>query len=118
MSEPRPRKPTELRSFDVARVHTANGSYVEPPLQQEWDQATKLAWHASVVAYDTGLDITVATGGMRRKNRRRWWRPRPRWRDVPNVYSIRIDGSTLMHVTYAAAWDYLNGISVGARRGR
>lgn len=107
--------PVTLPTPEVIRVHDARGSRIEPPCEDGWDQATKLAWHAAVVALDTGLPITVTTGGLRRKNARRWWRPRPRWHDVPDMYGVRIGTASISPVTFAGAWDLLNGICLGVR---
>lgn len=117
MTPPSPR-PQPLHRIEVIRVRDQRGSRIEPPMDDEWDQATKLAWQAAVVALDTGLDIAVTAGGLRRRNRRRWWRPRPRWQDVPDVYSIHIGTSFITPLSFYAAWTLLNGISAGARAAR
>lgn len=119
-------KPAEAYDFDsdpvppieVIRVNDAAGSHVQPPFRDHWDEPTKLAWQASVVAHDTGLDITVRASNTSRRPPRRWWRPRPQWRQVHGMYTLQVGTSVITPLTFAAAWDLLTGISVGATRTR
>lgn len=43
----------------ITRVRDANGSHIEPELDESWDEIRKLQWNAAVVSHDTGLTITV-----------------------------------------------------------
>ncbi|MFC8278454.1 hypothetical protein ACFUJR_39305, partial [Streptomyces sp. NPDC057271] len=82
--------------MNVTRVHTQRGSHIEPPLDPNWDNLTKLRWHAAVVAHETGLTVEVE--------------PQPEASD----YSVTIVGSSSAAAyTYREAWVYLSGIGVG-----
>ena len=99
---------------DVTRVQDGRSSLVEPPLDPEWDEPTKLAWHAAVIAHDTGLNITVSdeawTDGQGRPQ--------------PGHYAITVyrpDGGPVSSASAFPcrdAWTYLNGIEVGVRATR
>jgi hypothetical protein len=99
---------------DVTRVQDGRSSLVEPPLNPEWDEPTKLAWHAAVIAHDTGLRITLHDEA---------------WTDGQGhprsgYYGITVYGanggpvSSAAAFTYRDAWTYLNGIGVGVRATR
>jgi ABC-type Fe3+ transport system substrate-binding protein len=79
----------------VTRVHDANGSHIEPPLDQAWDDLTKLTWHAAVVTHETGLAIRVDQFER-------------------GSYGLAIGGTGLSERDFHSAWDYLNGVSTGA----
>ncbi|MFE9684145.1 hypothetical protein [Streptomyces sp. NPDC006285] len=92
--------------MNVTRIHTDGGSHIDPELDQTWPEDKKLDWHASVVMADTGLHIElypIRTPGE------------------PTRYGINIGDFRKGGVvstgggTYRDAWDYLNGVSTGAR---
>lgn len=99
-------KPLELPA--VTRVHTGQGSHIEPPLDQDWDEATKLAWQAAVVAHDTGLRIRVHDEAFVTSN----------GDAVPGTYSINVGLSSCSALPYRKAWTYLNGVSTGAQQAK
>jgi len=78
----------------VTRVKTSSGSHIEPPLDEAWSDAQKLAWHAAVVAADTGLTITVHQDG--------------------HLFSVGEPGLGRTGTPYREAWTLLNGINAGA----
>lgn len=81
----------------VSRVHTDGGSHIEPPLNQAWDDYTKLQWHAAVVAHDTGLTIRI------HKQFRR------------GQYGVQIVGySGAGSFDFRSAWVYISGVDAGA----
>lgn len=86
--------------IDVTRIHSDAGSHIELPLDESWDERTKLEWQAAVVAHDTGLRVRIANGTM----------------TGPGVrgehYSIQV-GTSSMVMNYRDAWLYLVGVSVG-----
>ncbi|MFH9579118.1 hypothetical protein ACH4MO_14105 [Streptomyces globisporus] len=87
----------------VTRVHKAHSGHIEPPLNQAWDQLTKLTWKAAVVTLDTGLDITVTeaeyyTNGVRNQG----------------FYNVVVGHSSTGPLNFRSTWDYLNGVSTGA----
>ena len=43
----------------VRRIHTETGSHIEPPLDPNWSDLTKLQWVADVVEHDFGLRLEV-----------------------------------------------------------
>lgn len=88
-------------SHTVTRVQDPNGSHIEPPLDPTWDEPTKLAWKAAVVAHDSGLTIEVRHHG-------------------DGSYGIRIGDlnsvggqSVVGRHTFQSAWEFLVGISIG-----
>jgi hypothetical protein len=91
---------------EVTRVRDEAGDHIEPPCKQSWSEAEKLAWHAAVVACDTGLDIRLlaATDYHGRQL---------------NTFGLTIgsgpgsSGHSAMR--FAHAWVFLNGVSTGAR---
>lgn len=83
----------------VERVMTEGGDHIEPPLDPNWTELRKLEWLAAVVAVDTGFVVTVRQA------------PSHRWR-----YCLSGPGWGLSDMAFAQCWDYLSGISIGARR--
>lgn len=97
---------------DVTRVQEGRSSVVEPPLDPGWDEAAKLAWQAAVVAYDTGLRITL--------HDETWvvdGKPMPGYYGI-TVYGRAVGPYSNASKTYRDAWTYLNGIATGARAAR
>ncbi|MGW0780334.1 hypothetical protein [Streptomyces sp. NPDC002913] len=87
----------------VTRVHEVSGSHIQPPLDQAWDELTRLAWKAAVVALDTGLDTAVTeaeyvTNGVPQQG----------------FYTIVIGSSSTGPCNFRSTWDYLNGVCTGA----
>ncbi|GGU62711.1 hypothetical protein [Streptomyces lavendofoliae] len=95
--------------MNVARVQTESGSRIEPPLDPDWDEHTKLLWKAAVVALDAGLQVTVTDGGYSE------WH-KGAWHAVPGRYCIRVGTSSNAAYSFREAWCFLTGVSVGARR--
>jgi ABC-type Fe3+ transport system substrate-binding protein len=91
---------------EMRRVSSDSGSYVDPPLNQRWDDLTKLRWHASVVRVDNGseidIDVSVAAYSVGRIRQR-------------GYYTINTRGSAHGPCTYHAAWSYISGIDCGLR---
>jgi hypothetical protein len=92
----------------VARIETGDGSHIEPPLDQSWDEATKLAWHAAAVAADTGLRIHVHDEAASNAD----------GREIPGWYALSIGHTGCSAMDYGTAWTYLNGVVTGAREAR
>jgi hypothetical protein len=92
----------------VARIETENGSHIEPPLDQTWDNLTKLRWHAAVVMEDTGylVDIEIEESDYSTRTLGVWVRNR-------GYYDIRIAGTVSGPHSFDGAWDYLTGVSAG-----
>ncbi|MBM7280344.1 hypothetical protein JTZ10_21605 [Gordonia rubripertincta] len=88
----------------VTRVHTGNGSHIEPPLKQDWSELDKLRWKAGVVIADAGVPLRIklndnaryASNGV----------------DIP-VYGLQL-GPMSTSRRFHDMWDYLNGVSAGA----
>lgn len=92
-----PRSRDGARFKDLRRVTDKNGGWIEPPLGQHWDDATKLEWRAAIIRYDHGIQINVYVSRRRGYfgfNSRAW--------------------STSDSYTFERAWTYLNGIGTGA----
>lgn len=98
----------ELELPAVTRVETDHGSNVEPPLNPAWNDERKLAWHAAVTAYDSGVSVRVFAGASQIQHGGEWV-------DVPDSYSLTIGGSS-SHSSYSfqRAWAFLNGVDAGA----
>lgn len=86
---------TELPLPEVTRVDNGHGSHIEPPLEQTWTDGFKLAWHAAVVAHDTGLRIRLHATDR-------------------GTYCINVGRHSLGDQPYHHAWHTLADISVGA----
>jgi len=87
----------------VTRVHEAGGSHIEPPLDQAWDELTRLTRKAAAVTLDTGLDIAVTeakyfSNGVRQQG----------------FYNTVVGSSSTGPCSFRSTWDYLNGVSIGA----
>jgi hypothetical protein len=87
-----------------AMTVTRNPDGSHSPLYDEnWPQATQLAWHAGIVALDTGLRITVTDQGN-------------------DHYSIGVRGTKGLSgqgpMGFHQAWSLLDGIRIGAREAR
>lgn len=92
--------------MNVTRVTDATGSHIEPVLDQAWSEETKLEWHASVVAHDTGLHIELHP----------FHRPGKAAQYGMNVGNFREGGLTSIAARpFADAWDFLVAVSIGAQ---
>lgn len=87
----------------VRRVQRERGSYVEPALDQSWSESEKLAWHAAVVAYDSGIPVGLYSHAGD---------------DRADLYGVTMAGGSMAAYTFGSAWTILNGIAAGARAGR
>ena len=90
--------------MNVTRVHTQDGSHVEPGYRWYWSDAKKLDWHASITAADTGLTITIESRA-----------DHGRQRYAAGVGHGRDRWITSGDYTFDQMWDWLNGVSVGVR---
>lgn len=81
----------------VTRVHTDSGSHIEPPLDQAWDEPTKLTWHAASVTHDTGINITIHDAEQ-------------------GFYNLAVGSSSISPLDYRSAWDFLIGVHTGAEQ--
>jgi ABC-type Fe3+ transport system substrate-binding protein len=103
---------SEYEPMEVQRVHEGNGSHIEPPLEQSWDDLTKLRWHAGVVKADSGVAAHIMPGAMSEKAVLGVVGPyRTRW----DIYAIRVGNASHSAYTFREAWDFLNGVETGAR---
>lgn len=80
----------------VARVPDATGSHIEPALDPDWPELTKLEWKAAVTQIDTGLRINIHEIG-------------------PDRYAVTVGGSSSSSRSYYDAWDYLTAVTIGAQ---
>lgn len=87
----------------VTRIHTERGSHIEPELDTGWTEAEKLAWHAAVIAHDTGLTIRLHDEAFTINGE-----------PVPGMYGINVGSHSLSAYTYREAWTFLNGVDTGA----
>lgn len=94
---------TTYEPMTVTRVHDSGGSHIEPPLDPEWSDIEKMRWQAGVVLVESGVTVRINDDARYSVN----------GVDIP-VIGIQI-GSSSTSRTFHAAWDYLNGVSAGAR---
>jgi hypothetical protein len=97
----------------VRRIHTENGSHIEPPLPQPstLEPLGSLRWHAAVVEIDAGIGETLEV------HEARYWAAGIRQNGYYDVYTVadgHITGS-IGPMTFGQAWSHLNGINQGAR---
>lgn len=90
--------------MNVTRIKTPTGSHIEPPLDQDWDDHTKLTWHAAVISHDTGIRIAVHPGMYTVDDQPK-----------PGYYNLVVGSSSSGPHTFHSAWAYLNGVCAGAR---
>lgn len=79
------------------------GTRIEPALDQKWTDVEKLAWHAAVVALDTGLPVSVYGGAS---NGRR------------QLYGVTTGSSSHASYSFDEAWIFLNGLRAGVQASR
>lgn len=79
----------------VTRVADPLGSHIEPPLDPDWSELTKLEWKAAVTQIDTGLRINIHEVG-------------------PDRYAVAVGGSSSSSRSYYDPWDYLTAVTIGA----
>lgn len=94
--------------MNVTRVNTGRGSHIEPPLNPDWPDLTKLEWKAAVVEMDTGLRARVREGGHDEL-------VGGAWKPIPNSYQLRIGTGSIGPLAFRSAWDVLTGAETGAR---
>lgn len=100
--------PEEHAPMPVVRVHTRNGSHIDPPLNQAWSELDRLRWHAGVVQADCGVTAYITPGALSTPG------PFGRMRRHMDEYAIRIGARSSSSFNYHEAWDYLNGVEAGA----
>lgn len=99
----------------VERVRTGHGSHVQPDLNYQWDDLTKLRWHAGVVSVDTGLLVEVFDAQQSTLRGGVW---------VPDrgLYTVCVtvpgSSSSSSGRRFNDAWTYLSGIATGAEATR
>lgn len=81
----------------VKRIETEDGSYLDPPFDEQWPALQKLQWRAAVLDEDTGVDVEI----------NEWPEGSGSFRLTAVKLDVTIEG--LSH-----AWDFLNGMSAGA----
>lgn len=87
---------TKISLPEVERIHGMLDSIIVPPLEDGWSDHMKLAWHAAVVSYETGLKIRVLQNSM------------------SGHYFLEIGRSSIGGLDFHRSWDYLNGAMIGA----
>ena len=95
-----------MTAMSVERIHTERGSHIEPPLEQDWDNLTKLRWRLAVVLHDAGLpdDAMRVEPADYRIN------------GVPQeAYGVIGAGGISGAIGYHSTWTFLNGVSYGLR---
>ncbi|GAA3223132.1 hypothetical protein [Actinocorallia longicatena] len=95
-----------MKSLDlpeVRRVHTEHGFHFEPPCPDSEPESVRLAWHAAVVAHETGLSIRLYDEAMRPEQ------------PSPGYYSMAVGSSGMSPMTFSRAWNFLSGVEVGAQ---
>lgn len=90
----------------VRRVATRHGTHVEPPLDPKWSKSEKLAWHAAVFEFDTGMSVAIEQGTLQERHL-------GIWRTVADSYSIGFGSSTMGSLNYHDAWTYISGLETG-----
>lgn len=81
---------------EVRRVIGENSTYIEPPLDSNWDDLKKLRWNAAVVTEDTGLRVLVHPVDL-------------------GKYSVQVGNYSAGAVPYSDAWRYISAVSIGAQ---
>lgn len=99
--------PSRLDPIDVSRVPERGGSRIEPPLDPDWDDETRLRWHAAVTAVDSGLEIQLYRGGLYRDGE-----------PVPDVWAVTVGRHSHSAMNYQHLWTFLNGVTTGAQAAR
>jgi hypothetical protein len=88
----------------VVRVETANGSHIEPQLDQEWSNLDKLRWHLAVCLHDAGADpelMHVEPGNMTINGR------------AVEAYQLLHPCGTFGGGGFHEMWDLINGVQIG-----
>lgn len=93
--------------MNITRVHDAKGSHIEPPLDPAWDDLAMLTWKAAVVAHDTGITINVCPGNYEIDGEA-----------LSGYYNVVVGSTSLGPLNYRSVWDYLSGVTTGARNAR
>lgn len=98
----------------VKRITTGTSSRVEPPLEEQWSDLTKLRWHAAVVSLDTGSEVRILVEPSTSA-----WKPRwsPFWISEDS-FQITVGDSTAFPFDFHSAWTYLNGVSAALTASR
>lgn len=85
----------------VRRVHTENGSHIEPPFDPDWPYLEQLEWHAAVVREDCpGLHVAVTS-----------LRPERYW--IPGTYNVQVGSSCIGPQSFNDVITFLTGVSIG-----
>lgn len=92
-------------------IHDREG-HVQPPLDQGWDDLTKLRWRAGLLLADTGIFATITTNCYSEPD----WRGRQRFRK--DLFGITIGNVGHVAFTLDEGWTFFNGVEEGARVAR
>jgi hypothetical protein len=90
---------SESFAGEVRRLHSERSSWIEPPLDPDWDDLVKLRWRLAVLRLDTGLalpgvEILPCT--------------------QPGLFSL-VSVTGIGPFTRAGLWDYLSALDHGIR---
>lgn len=83
-------------TMEVTRVREGNHTWIEPPLDNSWDDLTRLRWHAAVTEHDCGVSVRVE---------------RP---TRLTEYNVLVGGSSIAPLNFTEAWSFITGVSIGA----
>ena len=92
----------------VVMVPDKHGAHPEPPLDDRWDDLTKLRWNAALIEHQTGIRVVVSTGGHQTLRHGAWV-------DEPGRYSLQVGGSSISSFDFRGAWDVMIGVELGAQ---
>lgn len=94
----------------MRRVQDERGSHVEPPLDHDWDDLTKLRWHLAVVLHDNDLPPNE----LHVRPAKYWINGEPQ----DGYYDLGASGWSVGALSFHAMWDVLNGVEYGIRVAR
>lgn len=92
-----------LGDMKVRRVPTEHGSIVEPALDPDWSELTKLRWVAAVESLDSPVPIRVSTGYSSTNGVSRL------------EYCVNAGRTGFGSSPYEHAWTLIIGMGTGAR---
>lgn len=107
-----------LGDMKVVRIHTRNGSHIEPSLDESWTDLTKLSWLAAVINLDIAPWRIVVRSGYGYSK----WKPRgaDHWIATDAQYNVGVPGAGfgMSPMTYDGAWGWMHAFEDGIRTER
>lgn len=100
-----PPEPIDFSNLQRVQTGTGGGTHIEPAFDDTWSELDKLRWNLRVMQIDCGLDLPIQV-----------FKAHYERNGVlqDGYYGFQTPNSSWTAYDYHAAWDFINGVRLGA----